>query len=59
MNKKPKRQTKKIVMIGARIDPEMRDLMQEWADRNRVPLSWVINRVFEAGWPLFKKRDSV
>ena len=58
MNKKQKRQTKKIV-IGARIDSELRDLMQEWADRNRVPLSWVINRVFEAGWPLFKKRDSV
>ena len=58
MNKKTKRQTKKIV-IGARIDSELRDLMQEWADRNRVPLSWVINRVFEAGWPLFKKRDSV
>jgi predicted DNA-binding protein len=41
--------------ISARIKPELRDQMQQWARKNAMPISWVVKRVIEVGLPVFLK----
>ena len=43
-------------LMSARIDPATKLAMEKWAASRKLPLSWVVERVIEIGWPTFQKR---
>jgi hypothetical protein len=40
-------------IVGVKFHQEDLDVMEEWAEKHRLPLSWVVRRCVEVGIPIF------